>query len=171
MFLLCLILSAVPILISPTCLEKTITRNPRSVLFQQSCCRRTWKAFERPFDAYSAAPNLVMLKQELNSSETSCDKIKRWISKCKSILLKGGITLRPLSFHPQSFRPGHFVPWYISSLVISFPVISSPTQAHASSKYKISYTHSPEVVAGFLLMDKWLIVVCHMIMVTCVTPV
>jgi hypothetical protein len=29
------------------------------------------------------------VKQELNSSETSCDKIKRWRSKCGSILLIG----------------------------------------------------------------------------------
>jgi hypothetical protein len=52
-------------------------------------------------------------------------------------------TFRPRSFRPLSFRP----------LVISFPKAES-TEVHASLKYKIPYTHSPEVIAGFLLYDK-----------------
>jgi hypothetical protein len=87
---------------------------------------------------------------------------------------RGGITLRPLSFRPRSYCPGHFVPSYILSLVILSPVISSPghfvpwsfrpllqnlqkfmpREREISSKCKIPFTHSPEVIAGFLLYDK-----------------
>jgi hypothetical protein len=91
-----------------------------------------------------------------------------------SAIMKGGITLRPLSFRTRSFRPGHFVPSYILTPVISSPVISSPghffpwsfcplelnlqkfipRERETSSKCKIPYTHSPDVIAGFLLHDK-----------------
>jgi hypothetical protein len=66
-------------------------------------------------------------------------------------------SFRPLiHFVPGHFVPGHFVPWSFCPLVISSPSAES-TESHEikiSSKCKIPYTHSPEVVAGLLLYDK-----------------
>jgi hypothetical protein len=85
----------------------------------------------------------------------------------------------PGHFVPGHFVPGHFVPWSFCPLVILSPGHFVPyswiyrgscLERKPFSKCKIPYTHSPALVAGFLLDDKWLMV-CHVTMVTCVTPV
>jgi hypothetical protein len=53
---------------------------------------------------------------------------------------------------------------------LSSPSITLAILALSHLVIKISYTYSPEVVAGFLLYDKWPMV-CHVTMVTCVTSV
>jgi hypothetical protein len=67
------------------------------------------------------------------------------------------------SFRPLiHFVPGHFVPL---SHIYRGSCLERPLQ-----NKKTPHTHSPEVVSGFLSYDKWLMV-CHVTMVTFVTPV